>query len=139
MDPTYAPVHLALGDAYVRKTMYQEAIHEFREGDRLSGAKELLPENLEQGRTLSDYQRTLRWQLEVTKRRAKEPGFWQYHALAALYARLGEKDLAFAALNAAIQQHDPLVIFLKGGDASYDNLLSDPRMGAFLHRMGLSQ
>jgi TolB-like protein/DNA-binding winged helix-turn-helix (wHTH) protein/Tfp pilus assembly protein PilF len=138
MDRTFAPVHYALGVAYEKKGMYREAMIEYREGDQLAGAKELMPETLGRIRTNSDYQRAVRWQLALAKQRSKQPGFWRYDDLARLYARLGEKDLAFSALRTAVEQRDPLVIFLKI-DGQYDSLRSDPRIDPLLRRIGLSK
>ena len=135
MDRNFAPVHFALSVAYEKKRMYREALIEYREGERLSGTKELLPVAFEQVRTKSDYQRAVRWELDREERESKQPGFWRYDTLARCYARLGEKDRAFTALNTAVEQHDPLAIFL--ADLQYDELRSDPRMEALLHRMNL--
>jgi TolB-like protein/DNA-binding winged helix-turn-helix (wHTH) protein/Tfp pilus assembly protein PilF len=55
---------------------------------------------------------------------------------AAIYARLGDKDPAFALLNRAYDQHNMWLMNLKV-DPRFDNLRSDARFQSLLDRVGL--
>lgn len=54
--------------------------------------------------------------------------------LAGLYARLGEKDLAFYWLNKACEEQGYVRVFLKF-DPDYGNLRSDTRYRTLLERV----
>jgi hypothetical protein len=56
--------------------------------------------------------------------------------IALFYARLGERDEAFAWLERAMQEHSILFNYL-ASDARFDNLRADPRFPALLGRVGL--
>jgi len=66
--------------------------------------------------------------------RAQRPGKSCYAAQ--IYASIGEKDLAFEWLNKAYDERNPLLAYAKVMP-NYDNLRSDPRFRALLHRLGL--
>lgn len=55
--------------------------------------------------------------------------------LAILYAGLGDKDEAFAALERAYAAHDFQLLYLKV-ESHYDSLRSDPRFQDLLRRAG---
>jgi hypothetical protein len=57
--------------------------------------------------------------------------------LAAMYARLGEKDQAFARLEKACRERDMLLVELKV-DPAFDSLRSEPRFARLLHLIGLA-
>ncbi len=59
------------------------------------------------------------------------------YGLAIIYAGLGEKDLAFAALGRAYQLRDEFLLMV-GVDPFFDNLHSDPRFADLLRRMNLA-
>ena len=56
-------------------------------------------------------------------------------AHAELLAWCGRKDRAFAWLERAVQQQDPLLLFVEYSFA-YDNLRDDPRYAELLERIG---
>ena len=58
--------------------------------------------------------------------------------IAASYAVLGERDLAFRWLEKAYGEKSGWLPYLKS-DPSFDSLRSDPRYGDLLKRMGLPQ
>ena len=58
-----------------------------------------------------------------------------YH-LATIYVGLGEKEQVLRWLDAAYNDRQNVLVFLKH-DARLDNLRSDPRFGELLRRVGL--
>jgi len=58
--------------------------------------------------------------------------------IAEFYARLGEKDQAFAWLEKAYVQHSDGLVRLKE-ELGFDNLRSDPSYADLLRRIGLPQ
>jgi len=58
--------------------------------------------------------------------------------IADAYSVLGEKDAAFAFLEAAYQERAGHLVFL-GIRPRFDNIRSDPRFAELLRRMGLPQ
>jgi serine/threonine-protein kinase len=66
--------------------------------------------------------------------RTDRPGKSCYAAQ--IYASIGEKDRAFAWLDKAYDERNPLLAYAKVMPY-YDNLRTDPRFGALLHRLGL--
>lgn len=68
--------------------------------------------------------------------RTERPGKSCYAAQ--IYAGIGEKDLAFAWLDKAYQERNPLLVYVKAMPY-YDSLRSDPRFPALLKRLGLGE
>lgn len=66
--------------------------------------------------------------------RTQRPGKSCYAAQ--IYASIGEKDLAFQWLDKAYEERNPLLAYAKVMP-NYDNLRSDPRFRALLHRLAL--
>jgi hypothetical protein len=77
------------------------------------------------------------WQrrLELMKEQAKRDSQFDQYSLASMYARLGQKEQAFACLEKAYEDRRPF-IYLKI-DPNLDNLRSDPRFTRLLRRIGL--
>jgi len=67
-----------------------------------------------------------------------ERGIGSAVSVAASYARLGEKELAFEWLEKAFAEHDNEITYLKV-DTAFDNLKSDSRFQDLLRRIGLPQ
>ena len=57
-------------------------------------------------------------------------------SLAHLYARVGERDKAFSALEAAVNERSPGLVFLKV-DRAWDGMRTDPRFSALVRRVGI--
>jgi eukaryotic-like serine/threonine-protein kinase len=138
IDPTYVPAHLLLTEVYARKGMYQEAIAEQQQtfvlNDDREGAQGLGEDFKALGfepvvRQL--YRSSIDAFREAAKTRYVSPiGF------AVNYAKLGDKDQAFAWLEKAYADRSPWMMLLKQ-DPDFDNLRSDPRFGVLLKRVGL--
>ena len=141
MDPNYVRTHFYLAKVYEEKGMIEEALQEFEKGFLLEGAD---PIDIAKGK---------RQLLEAFKRSGPR-GYWQkilefykedirngrsgHHVdMAKAYARLGERDEAFAALEKVFDSGEAAVMFLKVSP-EWDNLRGDPRLEDMLKRVGLS-
>ena len=126
-----------IGEIYERKGMYSQAVENYLE--TLSRSGELKPEEV--GR-LKEIFKESGWQGYLQTMRArgeaeakKETVIPSY--MAKLYARLGDKEMTFAWLEKAVDEHDPQVIRLKI-EPMFDSLRSDPRYTKLLQRMNLT-
>jgi len=139
IDPSYVRTHFYLAQIYEDKGMFDEAIAENEKGRVLNGID---PESAAKRRVL----------LKDALRSSGPKGYWrkwldlgreddhgQPHptVTAGLYARLGDKDQAFAWLEKAYDAHLHME-WLKV-DPQWDNLRSDPRFQDLLRRVGLTQ
>lgn len=133
LDPKFERANYNLYEAYANKGMYSEAVATYvrgieSDGDlaHAAGTKEAFGKN--------------GWR-----------GFLQYEAaylqeqpealpqdVAHFYARLGDKDKAFAWLEKAYEERSESLTWLKV-DPAYDPLRADPRFNDLLRRVGLSQ
>ncbi|HEV2884959.1 MAG TPA: protein kinase [Pyrinomonadaceae bacterium] len=130
LDPNYGVAHGTLAKIYEAKGMYKEALEE-----RLKGSS---PEAMAETRQLfaaSGIDGVWRHRLTQTLERAKRE-YVSSADIALYYARLNEKDEAFAWLEKAMDERSILFNYLIA-DARFDNLRSDPRFPALLSRVGL--
>jgi TolB-like protein/Tfp pilus assembly protein PilF len=74
---------------------------------------------------------------QALERLLRIPSVRQYN-IATVYAYRGEKDLAFRYLEAALQQREPNLLYLKT-DPLFTGLHSDQRYGALLRKMKLPE
>jgi hypothetical protein len=70
-------------------------------------------------------------------REREKEGYVSPYAIASIYARLGERDQAFAWLEKASEERDYLMATLKV-DPVWDGFHSDPRFTDLVRRVGLS-
>src|SRR2546425_3121202 len=130
LDPNYGVARGTLAKVYEAKGMYKEALDE-----RLKGAP---PETVEEMKKLfasSGMKSFWQHRLDQTLLRAKRE-YVSAADIALLYARLNQKDEAFAWLEKAMNERSILFNYLVA-DARFDNLRSDPRLAQLLGRVGL--
>jgi eukaryotic-like serine/threonine-protein kinase len=130
LDPNYGVAHGTLAKVYEAKGMYKEALDE-----RLKGAP---PEVVTEMRKLfaaSGINAIWRYRVQQMLERAKRE-YVSPADIALVYARLNEKDEAFAWLEKAMEERSILFNYLVA-DARFDNLRSDPRFPKLLSRVGL--
>jgi eukaryotic-like serine/threonine-protein kinase len=138
MDPNYDAALFSLADAYVRKGMYEDAISNTKRAYVLVG-NDYAAELFSNATGKSGYdgaQKLLAKQnleplLELSKQKYVSP-----LEIAALYARLDQKDEAFQWLEKAYQDRSGLLVFLKM-DPDWDPIRSDPRFADLVKRIGL--
>jgi TolB-like protein/Tfp pilus assembly protein PilF len=139
IDPNWYSAHQLLGTVYEAKGMYGEAVAEYSKAQELGlggGTKQDSAESLD-----AYAKRGWKGYLEYALTRRKERSTQSYvspYAMAALYARLDEKDEAFAWLEKAYQERHYRLLHLRV-DPQLDNLRSDPRFDAMVKRMNFPE
>jgi TolB-like protein/lipoprotein NlpI len=141
-EPTYPIPYQFLAFMYAERGMYEESVELRCKGEVLLNIETV--ESCE--RKNADFQqavktsgatgfwrKTLEYDLKYYER-----GIGPTVAVAASYARLGEKEEAIEWLEKAFAEHDNEITYLKV-DTSFDNLKSDPRFADLLRRIGLPQ
>ena len=141
MDPSFARAHETLGFVYVCAGDYIAATWEYQMQDSLLGLKspaeaaawyEPLRGAFREAGVDGYYRQLLKQRLGLAKQGARAPAI----KIAVPYARLGQVDSAFAWLDRACAERDPLVLRIKV-EPHWDSLRSDPRYAALLNRIGL--
>jgi eukaryotic-like serine/threonine-protein kinase len=127
--------NVILGWAYEEKSMYSEAIHQFRKANSLWGDPALSLASLAHvyavsGRT-ADAQRLL---AELLKRSRTK--YVSAYDLAVVYAGLGDRDQAFQWLDKACVERSSFLVHIRW-DPRLDGLHSDPRFQELVRRIGL--
>lgn len=126
-------LHANIGDCYVQKRMFTEAVSEWQKALTLGGDAKVAA-NLEKAYLSSGYSGYLRKRLDLLKESAQtEPVSPLNFAYA--YALLGDKDHVLEWLEKAYQERDPW-LYVKA-EPRLDNLRSDPRFMDLLRRLGL--
>ena len=133
-DPKRAYAHVHLAKCYEEKQMYSDALAEYQEvaalfnGQEGVGAAHLYASS----NRVQDARKLLKY--------LEEPppdGIQDWFFLAAVHARLGDKEEAFRWLNQAFKNRDFFLTLLKV-DPGMDPLRSDPRFNNLLKQIGLS-
>ncbi|HEU5236722.1 MAG TPA: protein kinase, partial [Pyrinomonadaceae bacterium] len=144
MDPNFVRAHLFLAEAYQQEGMFEQAVDEFDKAFALIGvpkdeaSKFFAPiKAAYKASGAKGYWRTLAEFAETRPPRQLGPGPAPPTLLAALWARAGETEKAFALLEKGYEQHDEGMIRLK--DPVYDPIKSDPRYKDLLRRVGLPE
>ena len=137
LDPTAAEVHDLLVDVLARKGQYKEAIAEKQHVFRAGGDAETA-EALGQDFQAHGYEAVMRQLYESFLESLKEGakgGYVSPFRFALVYAKLGDRDQAFAWLERAMQERSPWLVWLKV-DPELDTLHSDPRFAPMVKRIG---
>lgn len=134
LHPRYHMIFL--GPIYEGKGMYDAAIDGYLETEEQWGLRSESVVALRQAYSTTGWRGYWRKRLELLQITAKQRSVPALQ-FAQLYARVGDKDKAFAWLERAYQEHDALLILIKV-DPIWDDLRFDPRFENLLHRMGLS-
>jgi len=136
MDPEYAPV----------RRLTAAALEQLERGDEAAAVLRELGEDRMDPVSLACFGRVLaangdrRRALAIRERlrRLDRTRFVPAYSLALLDTGLGDRDSAFAELEAACEQRDPWLDTL-GVDPRFAPIRSDPRFGAILNRLRLVQ
>jgi eukaryotic-like serine/threonine-protein kinase len=126
-----------LGDAYCQKGMFREGVEEYYKAMAMNGVAPEKIAALKKAFAKSGIQGYLRERIEQVKSKRQTPDEGAF-ALAEYYARLGEKDEAFAYLEKAYTAHSDALVSLKE-EVFFDSLHADRRYIDLLRRVGLPQ
>jgi DNA-binding winged helix-turn-helix (wHTH) protein/TolB-like protein/Flp pilus assembly protein TadD len=135
LDSTIPTTYRWLAKSYEQKRLYDQAVEAYLK----TGA--FTEHGAEAGGALRKAYATSGWRafwqklLVLKKERAKQR-LVNTGESAEIYVRLGEKDQAFASLEKAYEQRQPLITFLNR-DPVWDGLRSDPRYADLIRRAGL--
>ena len=135
LDPNYALAHWYRGQAYEQKKMYDEALKEMRR------AQDLLPGNLGVRADIGHVYAVSgdKPQAEKVIAQLEEDSKQRYvnqYEVALVYLGLGEKDLAFKALEQAFREHSDQLIYLKV-DPRLDAMRNDRRFTELVERVDI--
>jgi eukaryotic-like serine/threonine-protein kinase len=133
LDSNFVGAHLWLGYAYAAKGQYEQAIAEYKEVMKLGEDKTSTKIYLGYSLAVSGKKNEA---LAILKEMQTTKEYVSPAELAVLYAGLGDKEQAFAALERAYAVHDFQLQYLKV-EPSYDSLRSDPRFDDLVRRVGL--
>ena len=134
MQPDFSPTYAYLGYAYAAKRMYPEALAEYQKFISIEGESTTTQIYIGYAYAMSGKRNEALAILDKLKT-TKEPV--SSAELAILYAGLGEKEEAVAALEQAVAAHDPQMQYLRV-EPHYDSLRSDPRFTDLVRRVGLT-
>ena len=136
MDPNFSEVHGYLGISYLQKSMFAEALVEFRkERELLKGSYPWAEAII--GIAYAEMEKRDKTQeiCDDLIERSKEEYIPPYY-IAYLYFALGEDDQGFDWLEKAYKENDIRLHNLKG-DPLMNGVRSDPRFKILLKKMGL--
>jgi tetratricopeptide (TPR) repeat protein len=136
--PNFSVAHWGLGLVYEQKGMLAEAIAELEKADALGkhGSTNTIA-SLGHAYAIAGQRSKAEQILSQMNVRSKQEPISSYQ-FALVFAGLGEKDQALAALEKAFREKSTLLTYVNM-DARFDPLRHDPRFTDLLHRMGLPQ
>ncbi len=135
MEPLFAPAQHTLGLAYEQMGKPEEAIAAFQRALTGSGGNPVPLAAIAHAYASAGRRREATEKLNELRQLAREayvPPYW----LALSHAGLDEKDVAFEWLEAAYEQRDVWLVWLKR-EPRFDVLRSDPRLEHLLRRIRL--
>jgi tetratricopeptide (TPR) repeat protein len=132
MDPNFAMAHNQLGQAYLEKRMYGEAVTELQKGVQLSGGSPTCIANLARAYAASGKRNEAIKLLSDLKKRSN-PSYSFGSEIATIYASLGDKDQAMNWLEKAYEERFNPGVLMRPG---FDPLRTDPRFQSLVRRIG---
>jgi serine/threonine protein kinase/Flp pilus assembly protein TadD len=138
VEPGFWRGHMTIGQVYLQKKMFSEAITEFKQASVISGSNALPSAGLAHAYASYGQGVEARRILKELEDRSKT-SYVLPEAIAEIYLSLGENDLALRWLERAYVYHAPRFAWLVKRDPNYDHLRSDPRFKRLLAEMRLPQ
>jgi DNA-binding winged helix-turn-helix (wHTH) protein/TolB-like protein len=136
LDPNYPTAYTWLARSYDQKRLYDQAIEAYLKQIQFAKLGAEGAAALREAYAASGWRGFWRKTLDLNKDQAKQTNHSLAVFFAEIYARLGEKDQAFAWLEKAYEQRLTVMKFINT-DPVWDDLRSDPRYGDLVRRMGL--
>ena len=134
MDPKFVPAQHAIEAAYAQNGMFKEAIGERQKVLTLSGNPDLAAA-IGEDFNASGYPGVMKSWLEGLKEVSKR-GYVSSYNMAQIYARLGDKDQALAALETALDQRDSNLTYVRV-EPAFDEIRSDPRFQRVVQQLAM--
>jgi TolB-like protein/DNA-binding winged helix-turn-helix (wHTH) protein len=134
IEPNYAAAYLYRGLSYVQKAKWKEALADLETAKRLDDSLLSAAMRGEAYALAGDKTRARQILSEMQVRAKREHVSPLYPAI--IHAGLGNKDLAFSELEAAVEERDTNVLAIKVA-ALFDPLRSDQRFADLVRRVGL--
>ena len=137
LDPNFVTTHYFFGRAYEAKGQYDQAVAEYNKAFEMNNVP------TEQLRMLNETYARFGWKaywqavLNGALERAKK-GYQSPFVISLFYARLDQKDEAFAYFEKAYAERDFRMSLIKVS-FEFDSLRSDPRYAEWVKRIGLPQ
>jgi Flp pilus assembly protein TadD len=135
MDANFALAHNQLGQGYLEKHMFGEAISEIQKAIQLSGGTPTFTANLARAYAASGKTAAATGLLNDLKQRS-ENGDPHSAEIAMIYAALGNNNQAMTWLEKSYEERFNPGVLLRPG---FDPLRSDPRFQDLVRRIGLPQ
>jgi eukaryotic-like serine/threonine-protein kinase len=136
MDPKFVPAQHAIETAYAQNGMFKEAIGERQKVLTLSGNPDLAA-SIGEDFNASGYPGVMKSWLEGLKEISKRSYVSSYN-MAQIYARLGDKNQALAALEMALDQRDSNLTYVRV-EPAFDEIRSDPRFQKVMQQLNMPQ
>jgi tetratricopeptide (TPR) repeat protein len=135
MDQNYAVAHMRLGETYIQKKMYGEALSELKRAVSLSLESMDILAELGYAYGVAGQRSEAEKVLAKLREYAKDRYVSSYD-FAVLYLGLGQKDQALDLLDKAYEERASYLAFLKG-DPRVDSLRSESRFKALVAKLKL--
>jgi TolB-like protein/Flp pilus assembly protein TadD len=135
MDHFFAPAHYVMGETFVQKRLYQEAVAELQKAAELSEGSTAFNANLANAYALSGRKNEAEKILNDLKNQSQN-GFSNAPEIALVYVGLDQKDQAMAWLEKAFEERFSPWVLMR---PAFDPLRSDPRFQNLLRRIGLNR
>ncbi len=142
MDPNYGPSRLALADLLAGLGKYEESITQFEKGETFIGVNPGTAVRdaaaLRHAFHTSGPKGYWNESLALALRNHNQYGLGRIN-IAAVYARQGNKDKAFAWLEKSYQAREGIPLSHINSSPNFQNLHGDPRYSDLLRRLGLPE
>jgi tetratricopeptide (TPR) repeat protein len=135
LDPNYGVGRVYLGELYIARSAFPEAVAELRAAVQIMQGSPLATASLALAYARSGDRTAAQALLEeMLAERAR--GYYPASRIALVQMGLGDKDRAFEWLQRALEEKDLGMVFLKTNPL-FDPLRPDPRFAGLLRQMNL--
>ena len=129
LDPGFVPARLALGQAYVQKQMFPEAIRELEKAVDLSGGSPVYLASLAHAYGVTGRKRDTARVIDQLQNLAGQRYVASFD-MALAWLGLGDRERTLASLETSVEDRSPRLLFLSV-EPRFDPLRSNARFQAF--------